>query len=72
MDNVESVKASYDFPVKAIRRGDVGLMLGCCGAPPYGAATEKRLNDNFNTIKAQWERMEGDYSLCWPPATTCL
>lgn len=56
MDNLENVKDSYDFLLRHLG-GDVGLMLGCCGAPALWGGDEKRLSENFDNIRSQWERM---------------
>jgi Fe-S oxidoreductase len=37
---------------------DVGLYLGCCGAPADWAGRQDLMQDNVNKIKSVWEEME--------------
>jgi Fe-S oxidoreductase len=36
-------------------RFDVGIYLGCCGAPAYWSGDEARLNANLETLRHNWE-----------------
>ncbi|MDR0838152.1 MAG: (Fe-S)-binding protein, partial [Oscillospiraceae bacterium] len=45
-------------PLEALREQlDVGVFLGCCGAPAYWAGDDDRLDANTAQIRAAWERL---------------
>ncbi len=48
------VLKSYEY-LKA--KLDVGIVLGCCGAPAYWAGDKTRLSENIERIKKVWEDM---------------
>jgi len=43
---------------EAHQEGDVGLYLGCCGAPAQWAGRQDLMNESIHKIKAVWEEME--------------
>lgn len=49
--NPEHVLRSYEL---LSEDHDVGVMLGCCGAPAYWAGDEVRLQANVDQIRRQW------------------
>ncbi len=56
MTSPELVKKSYRFLQEATD-GDCGLILGCCGVPALWAGDEKRLKENADALRTEWERM---------------
>ncbi len=52
--NPEHVLKSYEFLRRTL---DVGIFLGCCGAPAYWAGDEARLRANVEEIRQAWSSM---------------
>jgi hypothetical protein len=52
--NPEYVLRSYEFLVGSY---DMGVFLGCCGAPAYWAGDEVRLRTNIEKIRQNWSGM---------------
>ena len=52
--NPEYVFRSYDFLTENY---DTGIILGCCGAPAYWGGDNRRVTENQDRIRGQWESM---------------
>jgi NADPH-dependent glutamate synthase beta subunit-like oxidoreductase len=53
----EHVEAAYAYLREQLTE-DVGLMLGCCGAPADWAGREDLLEESLNTVRHAWEHFE--------------
>ncbi|MDD3307524.1 MAG: NAD(P)-binding protein [Acetobacterium sp.] len=53
----DDIKSIYEYLVGHVA-GDVGIYLGCCGAPADWAGRKDLINENIEAIKKVWEEME--------------
>ncbi|MBC3887187.1 NAD(P)-binding protein [Acetobacterium paludosum] len=53
----DDVKSIYEYLVGHVK-GDVGIYLGCCGAPADWAGRQDLMGENIEAIKKVWEEME--------------
>jgi NADPH-dependent glutamate synthase beta subunit-like oxidoreductase len=53
----EHVEAAYAYLREHLAE-DVGLMLGCCGAPADWAGRDDLLDENLDTVRQAWENFE--------------
>ncbi|MGV8905687.1 MAG: pyridine nucleotide-disulfide oxidoreductase/dicluster-binding protein [Acetobacterium sp.] len=60
--HAEVIGDIYKYLVGAIKKvpgeGDVGMYLGCCGAPADWAGRQDLMQENIQKIKSVWEEME--------------
>jgi Fe-S oxidoreductase len=52
--NPEHVLKSYRYLSEKL---DVGIMLGCCGAPAYWAGDDARMKSNIEKIRQDWQAL---------------
>ncbi|MBU4438191.1 MAG: NAD(P)-binding protein [Firmicutes bacterium] len=53
----DDIKNIYEYLVGHVK-GDVGIYLGCCGAPADWAGQKSLMNENIEAIKKVWTEME--------------
>lgn len=53
----DDIKSIYEYLVGHVN-GDVGIYLGCCGAPADWAGQQGLMSENIEAIKKVWEEME--------------
>lgn len=53
----DDIKSIYEYLVGHVK-GDVGIYLGCCGAPADWAGQKELMNENIEAIKKVWAEME--------------
>ena len=64
----DAVRRTYDF-LRGLR-GDVGLMLRCCGAPAHWAGNESLFDASLNELRGQWRGLGSPPLIAACP--TCL
>ncbi|OFV69421.1 pyridine nucleotide-disulfide oxidoreductase/dicluster-binding protein [Acetobacterium wieringae] len=53
----DDIKSIYEYLVGHVQ-GDVGIYLGCCGAPADWGGQQALMQENIEAIKRVWEEME--------------
>jgi len=53
----DDIKSIYEYLVGHVK-GDVGIYLGCCGAPADWAGQQGLMNENIEALKKVWAEME--------------
>ncbi|WP_026393877.1 pyridine nucleotide-disulfide oxidoreductase/dicluster-binding protein [Acetobacterium malicum] len=53
----DDIKSIYEYLVGHVK-GDVGIYLGCCGAPADWAGQRGLMNENIEAIKKVWAEMD--------------